>query len=113
VGTLLAAVALVAASAWVGRKVTRSRRRKAAGRLPGASLENPFEVSSFTEIDRALRARRCWCGGGLVLEGEGSRDAGGRSAPRGGKALPHSPPCLPALRRRYEALFRRDESLSL
>jgi len=78
VGTLLAAVALVAASAWVGRKVTRSRRRKAAGRLPGASLENPFEVSSFTEIDRALRARRCWCGGGLVLEGEGSRDAGGR-----------------------------------
>ncbi len=78
VGSLLAAVALIAATAWVGRKVTRSRRRKAAGRLPGASPESPLEISSFTEIDQVLGTRRCWCGGRLVLEGEGSRDERGR-----------------------------------
>lgn len=77
-GTLLAAVALIAATAWVGRKVVRSRRRQAAGRLPGASPANPLEVSSFAEIDQALAARRCWCGGKLLLEGEGSRQERGR-----------------------------------
>ncbi len=75
---LLALVAVVAAAVWLSRKVRARRKRKALSRLPGGSIASPIEVSSFWEIDEAVGGRRCWCGGRLVLEGEGSRENAGR-----------------------------------
>ena len=67
---VLAAVIAVAARRW--------QRTRAANRRPGASMHRPVAVSSFDQIDAALRGRTCWCGGALVLAGETSRASGER-----------------------------------
>ena len=67
---VLAAVVAVGAKRW-------QRTRAARGR-PGATIHLPVEVSSFDEIDEAVRDRRCLCGGPLVSTGEASRAVGER-----------------------------------
>lgn len=62
---VVAAVISVAVRHW--------QRARAARRRPGASLHRPVAVSSFDQIDTAVRGRTCWCGGFLVLAGETSR----------------------------------------
>ena len=70
------ALAILAAVVAVG--VKRWRRTRAARGRPGATIHLPVEVSSFDEIDAAVRDRRCFCGGWLVSTGETSHAAGGR-----------------------------------
>lgn len=73
---LLLGLAVLAAVLAVG--VRRWERTRAARRRPGATIHCPVLVSRFDEIDAALYARTCACGGGLVLAGETSRVLGDR-----------------------------------
>jgi hypothetical protein len=75
---IFAGVVLVAAVVWVARGL-RARRARASLRVgPGTSLEHAIPVATFDAIDDAVRARRCHCGAGVHLVGEGAREAGDR-----------------------------------
>ena len=41
-------------------------------------MENAIYIRSFTEMDEEVRRRWCSCGGFLELEGEGTREDGGK-----------------------------------
>jgi hypothetical protein len=77
-GLLFASVVLVAAIVWIMRGV-RSRRARASVRSgPRTTIDQAIPVASFDAIDDAVRARRCHCGAGVHLVGEGAREAGDR-----------------------------------
>jgi hypothetical protein len=76
---ILLALALVAALVATGlRRGRRVARERVAARAPGASIERAIPIESFADMDAVLRRRRCPCGGSYALQGEGTRDAGGR-----------------------------------
>lgn len=68
---------LVALCVWSARKVVaavktrRSRARRAAA--AGASADNPIVLRSATQLNEALAAVRCPCGGTVRALGETSR----------------------------------------
>jgi hypothetical protein len=69
---LLGGVALFAVSA-VFRRRLLARARDAAWRAePGRSPENPLRIETFGEIDAAMAALRCPCGGTVVPLSEAS-----------------------------------------
>ncbi|MEO6026022.1 MAG: hypothetical protein ABIR79_04060 [Candidatus Binatia bacterium] len=72
-GLIFASVVLVAAVIWVMRGVQRRRARASVHSGPGTSIEHAIPVGSFDAIDDALRARRCHCGAGVHMVGEGAR----------------------------------------
>ena len=72
-GLIFASVVLVAAVVWVMRGVQRRRARTSVQSGPGTSIEHAIPVGSFDAIDEALRARRCHCGAGVHMVGEGAR----------------------------------------
>lgn len=77
--TILFVAAIVAALAAMGyRRYQRARREEAARHRPGASLEDPIYIRSFSEMDEHIRKRWCACGGFLELKGEGTREQDGR-----------------------------------
>jgi hypothetical protein len=73
------AVAVVAAVVAVGtRRLARAARRRSAREGPGSSPDRSIRVRSFAEMDAALDARACPCGGRYDRTGEGTREAVGR-----------------------------------
>lgn len=78
IGFLLALALLAALVATGLRRGRRVARERAAARAPGASLERAIPITSFDEMDGVLRQRCCPCSGSYALQGEGTRDAGGR-----------------------------------
>jgi hypothetical protein len=80
IGVVLS-LALFAALAASARRMQKRRRIAAvASSLPGASPESAILLDDLGELDAALRARRCICGGFLQSLGE-------RSEPRDGRML--------------------------
>lgn len=73
---LLGLSALVAAIV-VGVRKLRGRLHERA--QPGASPDTAIAIHDYAEIDLALRARSCRCGGRFVSCGEGPVRDGGRS----------------------------------
>jgi hypothetical protein len=73
---LVLSIVLLAAIARLG--VRRWQRARAAQRRPGATIHRPVAVRRFDEIDAAVQARECWCGGYFVASGETSRTFGER-----------------------------------
>ena len=73
---VLFTLAIVAAVVTVG--VRRLRVRRAERQRPGATLSGAVVVAGFDEIDAAIAARRCRCGGHYALTGETSRAVGPR-----------------------------------
>ncbi len=68
------AVALVVAMTAMGtRSLRRKTRLAAVRRAVGRSPERPLPIRSFHELDAAVDAARCACGGELDRIGEGSR----------------------------------------
>ncbi|MCK6554414.1 hypothetical protein L6Q96_07505 [Candidatus Binatia bacterium] len=67
----LAIVAAVAVLGWRRLRVWRAERQR-----PGASLERALVVGGFDEIDGAIAAQRCRCGGHYSMTGETSRAIG-------------------------------------
>ena len=78
IGLALTTALLLALAATALRVLGRRRIRAAAATLPGARAENAIRVGDFGEIDAALRARRCVCGGFLTSLGERSVRDGDR-----------------------------------
>ena len=78
--SILFTLAIIAALlATGGRRWRRRRLRRAARDLPGATPANPIKISSYTDIDDALRDRWCpSCGGFLERSGEGTRTVDGQ-----------------------------------
>ncbi|RMG15697.1 MAG: hypothetical protein D6729_12215 [Deltaproteobacteria bacterium] len=70
---LLGGAALVAGGVVLGRSLARRARERAWRRAPGRSPRNPVRVRCFDEIDAAVDAARCWCGGRLRLRAEAGR----------------------------------------
>lgn len=66
----LAVVAAVVAVWW-----RRLSDKRAARRVPGATINLPIAVRSFDEIDAVLDERHCDCGTRLTLSGETSRQS--------------------------------------
>jgi hypothetical protein len=77
IGFALTTALLIALAATALRVLRRRRIRAVAATLPGARPENAIPIGDFSEINDALRARRCICGGILANLGEASvRDDG-------------------------------------
>jgi hypothetical protein len=74
-GLALTLALLLALAAVASRRLRRRRIGKLASSLPGALAGNPIRVAEPGEIDDALRARRCICGGFLTSLGERSEVA--------------------------------------
>jgi hypothetical protein len=74
---LLALTAVVAVAAVGIRRVRLARRWRSTREGPGSSPERSIPVRSWSEIDAALGARACPCGGRYELTGEGTRETGG------------------------------------
>ena len=77
-GLIFASVVLVAAVAWVWRGLQRRQARASVRRGRGTSLAEAITASSFDAIDDAVAARRCHCGAGVHVVGEGTREVDGR-----------------------------------
>ena len=77
-GLLFAGVVLFTAVVWVMRGLRLRQARAGTRSGPGSSVEQAVPVRSFEDIDRAVAARRCHCGAGVHLVGEGTREAGDR-----------------------------------
>ncbi len=75
VATLFAITAIVAVLAVTLR---RARVRREERNRPGASAATAIVVDRFDAIDGAVRRERCRCGGGFLLQGEGSAGNGDR-----------------------------------
>lgn len=74
---LLMTLAVLAAVISAGVRRWRRNQLRYGGR--GSTASRPIEVSRFEEIDAEMQQRRCgWCGGGMRLAGETSRDVGQR-----------------------------------
>lgn len=78
IGLALTTALLLALGAATLRLLRRRRIRAIAETLPGARPDNPIRVEDFSEIDAALRERRCICGGFLTNLGERSAREGDR-----------------------------------
>ena len=78
IGLLLTLALLVALAASARRLLRRRRIATVAESLPGAVPELAIVVADLAEIDTALRARRCICGGFLSSLGERSERDGDR-----------------------------------
>lgn len=57
----------------LGRRWRRRRQRQAVLDQPGRRPKSALRVSRFDEIDAAVSAARCYCGGRLSTLSEGSR----------------------------------------
>jgi hypothetical protein len=77
-GLAITLALLLALGATALRLRRRRRIRAMAAALPGAEPANAIRVNDFGEIDAALRARRCICGGFLSSLGERSQRDDGR-----------------------------------
>jgi len=77
-GLLFAGVVLVTAMVWLKRRLAARGARARWRRGAGTSVEDAIAVRSFEDIDRAIAARRCHCGGRVRAVGEGTRDLGAR-----------------------------------
>jgi hypothetical protein len=64
----LAALVAVVVVGW-----RRLRRRRMEVTRPGRSEATAIRVSDYGEIDLAVLAQRCACGGRFTVRGEGSR----------------------------------------
>ncbi len=71
-GLLLTLALLLALGAMARRIVARRRIAAVASTLPGAEADNAIVLDDVGELDTALRARRCICGGFLDNLGERS-----------------------------------------
>jgi hypothetical protein len=78
IGLALTTALLLALGVTALRMLRRHRIRAVAATLPGARPDTAIRVRDFTEIDAALRARRCICGGFLSSLGERSARDGDR-----------------------------------
>ena len=77
--SLLLALAVIAAVGAVAtRRLALASRRRRVREGPGLSPDRSIPVRSFEDMDAALDARTCPCGGRYVRSGEGTRVAGGR-----------------------------------
>ncbi len=77
-GLIFASVVLVATVVWVWRGARKRRARASVRRGPGTSLAAAIPAQSFDAIDEAVAARRCHCGAGVHVSGEGARELEGR-----------------------------------
>ena len=77
-GLIFASVVLVAAVVWVWRGVQQRQARASVRRGRGTSLAEAIPASSFDAIDDVVTARRCHCGAGVHVTGEGTRELDGR-----------------------------------
>lgn len=77
-GLLFASVVLITAVVWVLRGMRQRQARAATRTGPGTSIEQAVPVRSFEDIDRTVSTRRCQCGAGVHIVGEGTREAGDR-----------------------------------
>ena len=75
---LLAVAVIVAVAAVARRRLSRAARRRRVREGPGASPDRGIPVRSFADMDAALDARVCPCGGQYTRAGEGTREADGR-----------------------------------
>jgi hypothetical protein len=75
IGLALTIVLLVAV---IRVGVRRWQRVRADQQRPGATIHRAVTVSSFDEIDAAVQATECWCGGFFFPSGETSRTFGDR-----------------------------------
>jgi len=72
-------IALLIALAFSGRRAYRRLRlRRALVALPGARADNAIVATGFDEIDEETRRRHCPCGGRYHVNGESTREDGGR-----------------------------------
>ena len=77
-GLIFASVVLVAAVVWVWRGVRQRQARASVRRGRGTSLAEAIPASSFDAIDDVVAARRCHCGAGVHVLGEGAPELDGR-----------------------------------
>lgn len=72
-------LAIVAAlGVLLARRILRQRRRRAALALPGRAPYSAIPIERFDQIDAAVSACRCICGGRASLVSEGSVQVDGR-----------------------------------
>ena len=77
--SLLLALAVIAAGvALATRRLSLAARRRLVREGPGSSPDRSIQVRSFAEMDTALDARACPCGGRYDRTGEGTRQSAGR-----------------------------------
>ncbi|MBE2251977.1 MAG: hypothetical protein IAE78_20750 [Myxococcus sp.] len=74
---LLLLALLVALAVWTGRKLKRFVASRSAARhwrsTPGSSADNPIVLRSGKQMDQAIAAVRCQCGGRVLSLGETPR----------------------------------------
>jgi hypothetical protein len=74
---LLLLALLVALAVWTARGLKRrwakARSARARAQTPGFSADNPIVLRSSGQLDEALAAARCECGGRLKSLGETTR----------------------------------------
>ena len=75
---LLAVAVIVAIAAVVRRRLSLAARRRRVREGPGSAPDRGIPVRSFADMDAALDARVCPCGGQYARAGEGTREADGR-----------------------------------
>ena len=74
-GSLLGVAALIAAVA-VGARVLRRRAREWS--RPGRDPDRPIAIADYGEMDLAVAAQTCPCGGRYTVRGEGPGSTPGR-----------------------------------
>jgi hypothetical protein len=77
-GLLMGAAVLVAVAVVGARRLRALRLDRADATRQGSSAANAIYIRSYTEMDDHLSGMWCRCGGYLALQGEGSREEGGR-----------------------------------
>jgi len=74
---LLLLALLVALTVWTGRKLKRFVESRSAARrwtqMPGSSADNPIVLKSGKQMEEAIGALRCQCGGRVMSLGETPR----------------------------------------
>lgn len=75
---LLALAVVVAVAAVAARRLSLAARRRRVREGPGSSPERSIPVRSLADMDAALVARTCPCGGRYARAGEGTRATAGR-----------------------------------
>lgn len=72
-GWIFSGILILAMAAMGARSLGKRLRGRAAKRGVGRRAEAPMSLRSFHELDPAVEAARCACGGSLIRLGEGSR----------------------------------------
>ncbi len=75
---LLALAAIAAVAAVATRRLSLAARRRRVREGRGSSRDRSIPVRSFADMDAALDARTCPCGGRYTRTGEGTRETAGR-----------------------------------